>query len=49
MREVEKLAMRSLEENITLLCIKLSPERFHRRLLAEECIRYFPQIEVAHR
>lgn len=49
MREVEKLAMRTLEENITLLCIELSPERCHRRLLAEECTRYFPQIEVIHR
>ncbi|MEK6914739.1 MAG: DUF488 family protein [Nanoarchaeota archaeon] len=47
--EVEKLAMRSLKEDITLLCIEPSPERCHRRLLAEECARYLPQIEVVHR
>jgi uncharacterized protein YeaO (DUF488 family) len=48
-KEVEKLAMRALEEDITLLCIEKIPEKCHRRLLAEECARYLPQIKVVHR
>lgn len=47
--EIEKLALRSLDENITLMCIELDPERCHRRLLAEECSNYFPKIEIVHR
>ena len=38
--EVQKLAERSLDSVITLLCIEESPENCHRRLLAEECKRH---------
>ncbi|MEK6800764.1 MAG: DUF488 domain-containing protein [Nanoarchaeota archaeon] len=48
-REVEKLAKRATEQDITLLCIEDTPERCHRRLLAEACQRYQPELEVVHR
>lgn len=47
--EVEKLALRSLRQDITLLCIELNPERCHRKLLAEECASYFLEINIIHR
>ena len=46
---VEKLAIRALSEDFTLLCIEESPEKCHRRLLAEECKKYLPQIKIQHR
>jgi uncharacterized protein YeaO (DUF488 family) len=48
--EVEKLAMRALETDITLLCIEIEPEFCHRKLLAEECRSYFPnRLQVIHK
>tara|TARA_Y100000310_G_scaffold314237_1_gene363412 strand:+ start:2129 stop:2524 length:396 start_codon:yes stop_codon:yes gene_type:complete len=38
--EIKKLASRSLNNDITLLCIEESSEYCHRRLLAEECKKY---------
>ncbi len=38
--EVEGLAERALDLDITLLCLEESPEFCHRKYLAEECRRY---------
>jgi len=46
--KVKKLAKRSLEEDITILCIEDSPEKCHRRILAEECKRYEPSLMIKH-
>jgi len=42
--KVQNLAKESLDSIITLLCIEDSPEHCHRRLLAEECKRYEPDL-----
>ena len=44
--QVRELARMALRENITLLCIEETPERCHRKLLAEECKRLIPGLEV---
>jgi len=43
------LANRALREDITILCIEDNPEYCHRRLLAEECLKYEPKLGVVHR
>lgn len=35
-------------ENVCLLCSEATPERCHRRLLAEAIVREFPQLRVEH-
>lgn len=40
------LVRKAEHENVTIMCIEDSPERCHRRLLAEECQRRFPQLQV---
>ena len=45
-KRVGKLSEIALGEDITLLCIEESPEKCHRRLLAEECKRIQPKLEV---
>ena len=45
---VEAFAKRCTEETITLMCIEDTPERCHRRLLAEELQTYQPSIEIIH-
>jgi uncharacterized protein YeaO (DUF488 family) len=47
--EVQKLAEQSLDSVITLLCIEESPEFCHRRLLAEECKKYQPNLVLSVR
>lgn len=47
--KVKSLAQRGLEETITLLCIEDKPDNCHRRLLAEECQRYKPQLIIEHK
>ena len=42
--EFQKLAEKSLDSVITLLCIEESPKYCHRRILAEECKRYEPSL-----
>lgn len=42
--EVQKLAEKSLDSVITLLCIEDTPEYCHRRLLAQECKKYQPNL-----
>lgn len=46
---VRKLSKEALLEDITLLCAEESAEKCHRRILAEECQRYEPSLEVNHR
>jgi uncharacterized protein YeaO (DUF488 family) len=43
---IQALANLALTSNITLLCVEEKPERCHRRLLAEECKRYMPKLEL---
>lgn len=43
---IKNLARRSLHSDITLLCIEPTPEKCHRRLLAEECRLYVPELEL---
>ncbi len=45
--EVKKIAKKSLDSVITLLCIEESPEHCHRRLLAEECEKYQPNLVLS--
>ena len=47
--QVKKFAKRSLEEDLTFLCKEPTPEHCHRRLLAEECKRYEPNLELVIR
>ncbi len=44
--EVLNLALRAINEDITLLCKEDTPEKCHRRLLAEECKILIPKLEV---
>ena len=39
-KKVDLLSGLSLDMNVTLLCVEETPELCHRRLLAEECLRY---------
>jgi len=38
--EVKKLARESKTKLITILCIEDKPDKCHRKILAEECVRY---------
>lgn len=44
--EIETISRRAMKENITLLCLEKTPEYCHRRLLAEECKKVFPELEI---
>ncbi|MBI2125618.1 DUF488 domain-containing protein [Candidatus Woesearchaeota archaeon] len=46
--KVRDLARDALAQDITLLCIEEDAAQCHRRLLAEECQRYQPQLQVEH-
>ena len=46
---VRKLAIRSIENDITILCIEDNPEFCHRRILAEECKKYEVNLKILHR
>jgi uncharacterized protein YeaO (DUF488 family) len=43
---VDELVARAMKETVTVMCIEETPERYHRRLLAEECKRRFPDLTV---
>lgn len=43
---IKHLAETATKDNITLLCGDHPPEKCHRRLLAEECKRIMPELEV---
>ncbi|MFA6338612.1 MAG: DUF488 domain-containing protein [Candidatus Paceibacterota bacterium] len=45
---VEKLAKCALTEDITLLCVEDKPDHCHRRILAEECKIYIPELVIEH-
>ena len=45
-QKVKGLSEIALCEDITLLCIEDSPEKCHRRLLAEKCKRIKPRLEI---
>lgn len=42
--KVRNLARHCIDSVVTLLCVEESPEHCHRRLLAEECKRYYPYL-----
>lgn len=46
---VRVLAQQALSKDITLLCIEESPERCHRRLLAEQCKIYVPKVKIIYK
>lgn len=46
---VQELAIVSTFKAITLLCCEETPEFCHRRLLAEECKKYSPWLNVLHK
>ena len=46
---VRVLAQRSLNQDITILCIEDMENKCHRRLLAEECQKYEQLLMVEHR
>ncbi|HLC59062.1 MAG TPA: DUF488 domain-containing protein [archaeon] len=47
--KVNDLASQAIEKDITLLCVEETPEKCHRRLLAEECLVYQPDLKLEHR
>ena len=47
--EVEIIARRAFETDITLLCVEETPQYCHRRLLAQECQWHLPALEVLHK
>jgi uncharacterized protein YeaO (DUF488 family) len=46
---VRLVANLAMQADVTLLCVEDTPERCHRRLLAEECQRLQPGLIVIHR
>lgn len=46
--QVWGLARSALRRDITLLCIEETPERCHRRILAEECKEHEPGLRVVY-
>jgi uncharacterized protein YeaO (DUF488 family) len=43
---VLEVAKKSLEKDVTLLCVEESPDFCHRRILAEECQKYLPELKI---
>ena len=43
---VKTLALKALKETVTILCVEEKPDFCHRRLLAEECKKHEPTLEV---
>ena len=46
---VENLARDAKTQDITVMCKELTPEHCHRRLLAEECKKHEPSLEIVLR
>ena len=40
------LSRRAMRGNVTLLCIEKTPERCHRRFIAERCKEIFPDLAI---
>ena len=45
-QKIKELVETASSKDITLLCVEESPERYHRRLLAKECKRIKPKLEI---
>ncbi len=43
---LRQVAYQALKDDITLLCTEESPDNCHRRLVAEECQKYQPGLEI---
>jgi uncharacterized protein YeaO (DUF488 family) len=43
---IKSISYLAMHSDITLLCSEKTPEQCHRRLLAEECKKYQPKLEV---
>jgi uncharacterized protein YeaO (DUF488 family) len=43
---IQLIGILAISQDITLLCSEPSPEFCHRRLIAEECKRYNPQLAM---
>ncbi len=46
--EVIKLVKQARNKVITLLCIEDIADKCHRKILAEECLKYEPILEIIH-
>jgi len=46
---VQKIARRAMTRDITFLCVEPTADYCHRRLLAEECRKYQPELVVEHK
>ena len=46
LKRLDSLIGLAISGDVTVLCIEESPERCHRRILAEECKRLNPSLEV---
>ncbi len=44
--KIKNLAIDALKKDITLLCIEETPEKCHRKLLAKECKKIVPELEM---
>ncbi|KKQ35381.1 MAG: hypothetical protein US50_C0016G0011 [Candidatus Nomurabacteria bacterium GW2011_GWB1_37_5] len=45
---IKLIAQMALKEDLTIMCIEDKADFCHRRLLAEECQRYEPALEISH-
>jgi uncharacterized protein YeaO (DUF488 family) len=43
---LNKLIQLSLQGNVTIMCIEDTPEKCHRRLVAEACRKLAPELEI---
>jgi len=43
---LERLAFEALSSDITIMCVESTPEKCHRRILAEECVKIRPNLVV---
>ncbi|MDP3727949.1 MAG: DUF488 family protein [bacterium] len=43
------LAEQAMTKDIILLCIEETAENCHRRILAEQCLLYYPGLRIVHR
>ena len=46
--EVQKLAKKAKMKTFTLLCMEKEATKCHRKLLAEECKKYEPDLIIRH-
>ncbi|MBW2997441.1 DUF488 domain-containing protein [Candidatus Woesearchaeota archaeon] len=49
LKRLDALIGLAVSGNATILCIEATPEKCHRRLLAEECKRIHPSLEICIR